>query len=231
MRTILLVSCVFFPLFMTGDIARGDDDPPPLKYSGLAGQALTQVTASEQVGAGNQGLIFAPTEDGFHYLDEDDGQWVARTEPGVPGRAVRSIATHIWEHDLLIIGRVDAEGRGYIERSTDLGQTYEIVHHSSAGAVVDITYHGSYYGEYLACTEASEVSGELLFSADVGASWQVVAGHGQTSLSAIWWLGGERIFVAGDNGLAVSTDAGDSWQPVGGGLPPGPVHCLLRRGP
>jgi len=96
MRTVLRVACVMIPLFMTGDIARGFDDPTTFEYMGLADQALTQVTVSEQLGAGS-GWILATTENGFHSRAEDEGEWVDRTEPGVPGRAVRSVATHIFQ--------------------------------------------------------------------------------------------------------------------------------------
>lgn len=212
------------------DAAMARTDFPPWQYSGLHNMPIERLVASEQVGASG-GWVFAISSEGFHYHHRQHDKWFSRIEPGVPGRAVTSICAHTWNPGWLVIGRVDAAGHGYIEHTTDMGETLTVVHSSPAGAVTAIQ-GGSYYDYRIwACTEAAAVPGELIYSDDDGLSWTAVSGHGHNSLHDLYCWSRDVVFVAGDNGLVVTANGGATWQPLTTGLPAGPVHHLNHLGP
>jgi len=230
MRFLITHFTLSFVLIGSTGIVSGQGDPPPWEYAGLSGVPITRLMASEQIGAGG-GWLFSISAEGFHYFDEEADAWISRVEPGVPGREVRSIYAHTWNPGWLIVGRVDAEGQGYIERTVDLGESFTPVYQTTAGAVTDIDGGGYYDYKLWACTAAGESLGELLLSEDDGATWSPITGHGHTSLTDVFCWGPDQVFVAGDNGLVVTHDAGATWQAVSLELPAGPVQHLNHLGP
>jgi len=217
-------------IFSQTDATMARTDFPPWEYSGLHNMPIERLVASEQVGASG-GRVFAISSEGFHYHHRQHDKWFSRIEPGVPGRAVTSICAHTWNPGWLVIGRVDADGHGYIEHTTDMGETLTVVYSSPAGAVTAIQ-GGSYYDYRIwACSEAATGPGELLFSDDDGLTWAAISGHGHNSLHDLYCWSRDVVFVAGDNGLVVTADGGATWLPMTAGLPAGPVHHLNHLGP
>jgi photosystem II stability/assembly factor-like uncharacterized protein len=229
MRCFLFV-LISFAICIQISAAIARTDFPPWEYSGLHNMTIECLVASEQIGASG-GWVFAISSEGFHYHHRLHDKWFSRIEPGVPGRAVTSIYAHTWNPGWLVIGRVDADGHGYIEHTTDMGENLTVVHSSPAGVVTAI-HGGSYYDYRIwACTAAAAGPGELLYSDDDGLTWTPVTGHGHGSLNDLFCWSRDVVFVAGDKGLAVTSDGGATWQPLTAGLPAGPVHHLNHLGP
>jgi hypothetical protein len=192
------------------------------QYLSMDGKLATCIVAD-----GLHGRIFVGTVEGFHYFEIADSIWVNRDWEGWIGRQVHSIAWHPVHDQRVVTGRENAFFKGYIELSEDLGVTEQVVYSSPAGAVSDIERDPNTDDLYYACTWPDVTPGEFLRSQDGGASWSALPGAPHYAMTALAIDPTGVVFVAGDQGVARSTDGGLHWQAASGGLPAGlGCYCL-----
>ncbi len=159
--------------------------------------------------------VLVGTNEGFHIHDLNSGHWTQLEDPGSTDKKVTSILTPYHLGEGLILGRVNANGEGYLELIQSPGTEGSIVYQSEGGPFVDFLDSGS--GIY-ACSLAGSHPGELLKSEDEGASWTPVVGHGHSSMTALG-LGDGGLYVAGDHQITKSNDGGTVWEQDSANLP------------
>jgi hypothetical protein len=176
-------------------------------------------------------LVFLTTPLGYRIYDMYDDSWTDFEEPGVPDREVTALTGVPRLYHRLLTGRLGSDGHGRIELGFPLAKD-NAVHVSRAGAVADLSVTGYYNPLLLACTRSlGGIAGELVASADTGATWYEITGHGHHDLTDMYGWFTSVFYVAGDQGVMFTADGGATWQPCNDGLPAGTVHKLWSDGP
>ena len=197
--------------------------------SALSATILLVATACAPVGATAESLT---TDNHIHKLmPSDDGQsLLVGTHNGLFSVDLESgdVEGPVGEHviDLMGLTRADdrllasghpgASGPQHLEgpnlgliQSSDAGETWEAVSLEGVADFHALTYDsaaGSVVGAH---------AGQILISDDMGASWREGAAADPYDLLAT----GDALLMTSFDGLSVSTDAGESFQPVEGAPP------------
>ncbi len=175
-------------------------------------------------------LLFATTEEGFHLYNSQTGNWTDRTWPGWIGRAKYSVLKGRYNDDRLVSGGVNAWFKGTLFYSDDDGQNETLVLESNGGKVTDLAASIELESTLYACTWSDIVDGELLRSNDNGQSWSLITGHGHHSMIDVAVIGSEEVYLAGDNYISMTTNAGLTWENLQGNLPDNQgIYCLLAQ--
>jgi hypothetical protein len=225
MKTTLTISIL--ALMLGGSALAHEIEPPEWEPVGGADTDPTGLIWNQRIGY----LLFVATTSGYLTYRPHDGSWTSFEEPGVPGREVTDIVHLPRVHDgRRLVGRLGADGHGVLELNWPAEDLAIVTHTSRAGAVSRLAETGWYDKLGLACTRAlGAVPGEMLASADSGATWIEWTGHGHHDLMDIQarWL--DDIFVAGDAGIMHTSDGGVTWQARNDGLPSGTVRQLVEE--
>jgi len=203
------------------------DDPTiePWVLLGAQDVLLNGICSSEN-------LLFATTEEGFHFYNHQTAQWTDRTWPGWIGRAKYAVVIGQDTDERLVSGGVNAWFKGTLFYSDDNGENETLTLESNGGRVTDLAVSLWDESAIYACTWADVVDGEFLRSNDDGESWSLVTGHGHHTMTDLAVLGPEEVFLAGDNYVTLTLDGGQTWDNLQGNLPESQgIYCLLAQPP
>lgn len=190
------------------------------EYLGMDGVNATTITVEPL-----RNRVFVGTHEGFWYFDQATSLWTERDDEGWIGRGVWAVDFADDQPERVITGRENAWWKGYLEYSDDLGVTNHFIYESTGGRVTDLVHGDSPY--HWACTWSDIAPGELLRSADAGASWTALPGHGFHAMTDLDLSMSGELYLGGDAGVKWSWDAGASWESMNGDLPGGyGVYCL-----
>jgi photosystem II stability/assembly factor-like uncharacterized protein len=182
---------------------------------------------------GNSDVLFAGTWEGFWYLDIASGVWTQREDVGWIGRTVWAVATHPMIPGWIVTGRENAFFKGYLELSTDWGETPEGGYNSQGGRVTDVRSVPGRSDVFLACTWSDIAPGELLRTTDGGYQWALLTGHGQYAMTelAIDPSDPMTVYLAGSSRVTKTTDGGVTWYSASDGLREGLGVYAVSIGP
>lgn len=196
-------------------------DPPQWVPAGLEGATVNAVTCD-----GN--TLYAGTADGLHILDTVTDQWLPLARDGAAGWPVTAAGRVAGQSAIIATGRTDPQGAAVLALTQRDGGATAVVATGLPGPVGLIQTIGYFGGNRM---WAVAPAGAVLQSADFGATWVPVPGHGFTAprgfSSTTDIVGGEivsRTWLAGDDRLAWTADHGATWTPDVNGLPPTTVR-------
>jgi photosystem II stability/assembly factor-like uncharacterized protein len=173
--------------------------------------------------------LLAGTIEGFLYYDTGAQTWTAREDTGWIGRTVQSIRAHPGEPGTIVTGRVNAFFKGYLELTEDWGVTSNVVYSSQGGVFKGIAVDPFDSDVLYACGWHDITPGDLLKSTSGGQSWEQLSEYLHYTMTGIAMdrRTQSTLYVSGDEQVTRSTDAGQSWAQVAGGLPPAlGVYCV-----
>jgi len=154
------------------------------------------------------------SEQGGVFRSVDGGQSWTRLTNGLP-RLMGRIGVKVAPGNPRVVFVIAESKEGTLYRSDDGGDTFRLISRDR-----EIVSRGFYYAD-LRVDPVNEnrlyaVASNLLLSIDGGKSFQSIVGGTHIDYHALWIdpKDPRRLWEVSDGGMAVSYDAGDTWEPV-----------------
>ncbi len=224
--SLVLVSILFWVLALAAPVALANFSIGPWELLGAEDNLLNGISTSDS-------LLFATTDEGFHYYNQNTGSWTDRTNPGWIG-AGRFCVIRGQSHDQrLVTGGVNAWFKGTLFISTNMGGDDHLTRECEGGEVTDLQSSPLPNDPALyACTWSDIVPGEFLRSDDDGNSWTALTGHNHHAMTDLAVFSSDMVFLAGDNFVTLTKDGGQTWTSLQANLPvQSGIYCIMALPP
>ena len=200
----------------------------------VSGHTISLETIEEQNGAY---YIYAGNYGGLKRYHSESEQWDDFTLSQWYGLTIYSMATDTEMPGLLITGNESQHFFGYLNKSTNYGETMTQVWNNfsyQSGSVSKVLKSPAESGVFYATTWSRYTPGELLRSEDWGDTWTVIDTDNQTHYSFSYVLVSHTnpnlIYSFGDGKVAKSIDRAETFEYKNQGLPDGwaPYYACIN---